>query len=322
MQCWTDLDQVPSPFGPSVVTIGNFDGVHLGHRRVLTAMVADARAVGIRAVAVTFQPHPRQLHEPDQAPELITGMADRVELLAETGLDAVLIQEYTWEFAHQSPEQFVRRYLVDGLSAVVVVVGKDVRFGWQNTGDLATMLALGKQYGFAVEVIDDVRVSEETPVGHRRWSSSWVRELLNAGKVAQAAQILGRPHRVRGVVVRGDARGRTLGFPTANVSADLSGMIPADGVYAGWLTRVTDQHAVPSRRMPAAISVGTNPTFDGSTRRVEAYVIGRGDLDLYDEEVLIEFVKWLRPTLRFDSVDQLIEAMHADVAKARIVLGA
>jgi riboflavin kinase/FMN adenylyltransferase len=249
-------------------------------------------------------------------------MADRVELLAETGLDAVLIQEYTWEFAHQSPEQFVRRYLVDGLSAVVVVVGKDVRFGWQNTGDLATMLALGKQYGFAVEVIDDVRVSEETPVGHRRWSSSWVRELLNAGKVAQAAQILGRPHRVRGVVVRGDARGRTLGFPTANVSADLSGMIPADGVYAGWLTRVTDQHAVPSRRMPAAISVGTNPTFDGSTRRVEAYVIGRGDLDLYDEEVLIEFVKWLRPTLRFDSVDQLIEAMHADVAKARIVLGA
>lgn len=322
MHCWTDLGQVPPGFGPSVVTIGNFDGVHRGHRRVLTRMVADAREAGSRAVAVTFDPHPRELHRPDRAPELITGVQDRLELLAQTGLDAVLVQKYTWEFAQQSPEEFVRRYLVDGLRAVTVVVGEDVRFGWQNAGDLSTMLELGERYGFSVEVIDDVSPPLEAPDVHRRWSSTWVRELLADGDVAEAAKILGRAHRMRGVVVRGDARGRDLGFPTANLSRDSSGMIPADGVYAGWLTRTAGRDPVPSPRMPAAISVGTNPTFDGQARRVEAYVLDRTDLELYDDEVVLEFVTRLRPTLRFDSVDELIETMRDDVARARIVLGA
>jgi riboflavin kinase/FMN adenylyltransferase len=314
---WTDLGQVPPGFGPSVVTIGNFDGVHLGHRQVLTRMVADAHAAGdgTQAVAVTFDPHPRQLHRPEDAPPLITGVRDKLELLASTGLDAVLVQPYTWEFARQSPEEFVRRFLVDGLRAVTVVVGHDVRFGWQNAGDLSTMLALGARYGFSVEVIDDV----STPDGARRWSSTWVRELLSLGDVSGAAEILGRPHRLRGVVVEGDKRGRELGFPTANLSSASDGLVPADGVYAGWLSVVSP--AGPRERLPAAISIGTNPTFAGESRRVEAYVLGRTDLDLYGDEILLEFVERLRPTLKFDSVDDLVATMTDDVAKARVVLG-
>ncbi|WP_273651506.1 bifunctional riboflavin kinase/FAD synthetase [Cellulomonas fimi] len=336
VQRWNDLADVPSGFGPSVVTIGNFDGVHRGHVSVLTRMCADARAVGARAVAVTFTPHPLQVHRPDSAPELITGDEDRLELLAETGLDAVLLLPYTLEFARQTPQEFVERYLVDGLRTRTVVVGRDVRFGWQNSGDLSTMVALGERYGFDVEVIEDVTPAPAADPGsaedqaadplRRRWSSTWARELLEAGDVVQAARVLGRPHRVRGTVVHGDARGRELGYPTANLGGELTGMVPADGVYAGWLRRVrhADGTAVtsqdPDRVLPAAVSIGTNPTFDGQERRIEAYVLDRDDLDLYDEQVVVELVERLRPTLRFDSVDALLERMGEDVERVREVL--
>jgi riboflavin kinase/FMN adenylyltransferase len=305
-----------------VVTIGSFDGVHRGHAGVLARMVADARAAGAAAVAVTFTPHPAQVHRPEVAPPLLTGDADRLELLARTGLDGVLLVTYTLEFARQTPEEFVRRYLVEGLHARTVVVGRDVRFGLDNAGDLATMVALGERYGFDVEVIEDV--AGEAPGGdaptHRRWSSTWVREALTAGDVRQAAHVLGRPHRMRGEVVHGDARGRELGFPTANLSPEATGMVPADGVYAGWLRRTACPPDAPDAVLPAAISVGTNPTFAGSQRRVEAYVLDRTDLDLYGEEVVLEFVELLRPTLRFDSVEALVERMHADVEGVRHVL--
>lgn len=330
MQRWTDLAQVPREFGPSVVTIGNFDGVHRGHAGVLARMVADARAVGAAAVAVTFTPHPAQVHRPDVAPPLLTGDADRLELLAQTGLDAVLLLTYTLDFARQTPEEFVRRYLVDGLHARTVVVGRDVRFGRDNVGDLATMAELGERFGFTVEVIEDVVAAAEAGQGaeadalaeplSRRWSSTWVREALAAGDVRQAARVLGRPHRVRGEVVHGDARGRELGFPTANLSAAATGMVPADGVYAGWLRRTTRPADDPDSVLPAAISIGTNPTFEGSRRRVEAYVLDRTDLDLYGEQVVLEFVELLRPTLRFDSVEALVERMHTDVEGVREVL--
>ncbi len=326
MQVWTDVSQVPTGWGPSVVTLGNFDGVHRGHVAVLTRMVDDARAAGARAVAVTFTPHPAQVHRPHDAPPLLLGDADRLELLAETGLDAVLLVPYTLEFARQTPQEFVQRYLVDGLRARTVVVGRDVRFGWQNSGDLATMRELGERYGFEVEVIDDVRPGADPRAepASRRWSSTWVRELLAQGDVAAAASVLGRPHRVRGVVVHGDARGRELGYPTANLGATV-GMVPADGVYAGTLrraaTRPDGSPVVPADRvLPAAVSIGTNPTFDGRERRVEAYVLDRTDLDLYDEEVVLELVARLRPTLRFDSVDALLEQMAADVRDTRRTL--
>jgi riboflavin kinase/FMN adenylyltransferase len=321
VQCWTDLADVPSGYGPSVVTIGNFDGVHRGHVAVLTRMVADARTADVRAVAVTFSPHPSQVHRPESAPPLLTGDADRLELLAGTGLDAVLLLEYTLDFAQQSPEEFVVRYLVEGLAARTVVVGRDVRFGRGNAGDLATMIELGRSYGFTVEVIDDVApAAGET---RRRWSSTWVRELLAAGDVAGAARVLGHLHRMRGVVVHGDARGRELGFPTANLASEATGMVPADGVYAGWLRPLaapSDPAAAASSVLPAAISIGTNPTFEGARRRVEAYVLDRTDLDLYDQAVVLEFVTVLRPTVRFESIEALVTQMRDDVERVRQVL--
>ncbi len=332
MQVWTELSQVPTDFGASVVTIGNFDGVHRGHAGVLQRLASDARAAGLRSVAVTFTPHPSQVHRPDSAPPLLTGDADRLELLEQTGLDGVLLVTYTLDFARQTPEEFVRRYLVEGLHARTVVVGRDVRFGRDNGGDLRAMTELGRRHGFDVEVVEDETADPTVGDGHtadplrRRWSSTWVRELLAEGDVRQAARVLGRPHRVRGIVVHGDARGRDLGFPTANLAPDSTGMVPADGVYAGWFRRLVraDGSPVtpddPDRVLPAAVSIGTNPTFDGLARRVEAYVLDRTDLDLYGEEVAVELVERLRPTLRFDGVDALQRRMRQDVVEVRQVL--
>lgn len=312
MQLWTDLDQIPAGFGPSVVTIGNFDGVHAGHVEVLGRLVQRAAELEAVSVAITFDPHPAQVHRPDEAPPLITGLQDRLLLLEETGIDAVLVLPYSLALAGLTPEEFVSRYIVDALGAVRVAVGRDVRFGRGNSGSLDTMVALGERYGFEVDVIQDVG---DGPAP--RWSSSAVRELLLAGDVAGAAQILGRPHRLRGEVVHGDARGRDLGFPTANLSQDAQGIVPADGVYAGWVRRPASADPAP---LPAAISIGTNPTFDGLQRRVEAYVLDRTDLDLYGEEILVELVERLRPTLRFDGLDALVEQMTADVDVARTIL--
>jgi riboflavin kinase/FMN adenylyltransferase len=333
VQRWDDLDQVPPGFGPSVVTLGNFDGVHLGHRSVLADVVARARLRGASAVAVTFDPHPLQVLYPDSAPTPLTGLEQRVALMADTGLDATLVMPFTRELATWSPEDFVRRVFAEALSAVEVVVGRDVRFGHRNAGDLATMRELGATYGFTVTAMDDLGTSDgagdpardlsgEQP--GRRWSSTWARELIAAGDVAGAARILGRPHQVEGVVVHGDHRGRELGYPTANLDPRPTGVVPADGVYAGWLDRADradggpDQ---PDRHLPAAVSIGTNPTFDGTQRRVEAYVLDRTDLDLYGERVAIELVARLRPTVRFDSVDALLVQMADDVKRCRELLG-
>lgn len=317
MERWNDLGDVPAGFGPSVVTLGNFDGVHAGHRAVLGEVVTRARAADARAVAITFDPHPLQVLHPDRAPGLITSLRQRLELMAATGLDAVLVMEFTRELATWSPEEFVERVMVRALGASVVVVGRDTRFGHRNSGDVDTLRGLGSRLGFDVEVLGD-RVPES---GERRWSSSWVRELLHAGEVADAAEVLARPHRLTGVVVHGDHRGRELGFPTANLAMPVEGLVPADGVYAGWMLRDTLSENHPDRLLPAAVSIGTNPTFDGVVRRVEAYVLDRTDLNLYDERVSLELVSRLRATERFDSVDALVHQMHADVEACRRVLG-
>jgi riboflavin kinase/FMN adenylyltransferase len=317
VQRFNGLDAVPGDFGPSVVSIGNFDGVHRGHRAVLEGVVARARARGLAAVAVTFEPHPVAVLFPERAPAVLTTLEHRLELLEETGLDAVLVLEFTLEFAQWSPERFVREVFVDALHAQVVVVGRDTRFGHRNSGDVSTLRELGAELGFSVEVLQDVGADGTGP----RWSSSRVRELLAEGDVAGAAQLLGRPHRVTGIVVHGDHRGRELGYPTANLSQDAQGQVPADGVYAGRLLRLGAPRQAPDAVMPAAISVGTNPTFDGVQRRVEAYVLDRDDLDLYGESVAVEFVERLRPTLRFDGVEALVTQMALDVARSREVLG-
>lgn len=313
MHRWTDLSQIPPGFGPSVVTMGNFDGVHRGHRAVLTATVERAHDLGAQAVAVTFDPHPVAVLFPDRAPLTITPIAHRLDLLAATGLDAVLVMEFTPDLAQWSPERFVGEVFVDALGAKVVVVGKDTRFGVRNSGDVETLRRLGAEHGFEVVALADLG-------GETRWSSSLVRDLVIAGDVASAAQILGRPHRVSGTVVHGDHRGRELGYPTANLGQDSEGLIPADGVYAGWLLHPGLPDGDPDRSMPAAVSIGTNPTFEGTARRVEAYVLDRTDLDLYGEQVTLEFVQRLRPTEKFESVEALQTQMADDVQRCRGVL--
>lgn len=317
MQRWTDVTQVPEGFGPSVVTLGNFDGVHTGHRVVLGRVVEAARAAGAQAVVVTFDPHPLQVLHADRAPALITGLEQRLILIESTGIDAVLVMEFTRELATWTPEHFVVDVFVKALGASVVVVGHDTRFGHKNSGDVGTLAALGAVHGFAVEVVDDLAPDDAS----RRSSSSWARELLLAGDVAGAASVLGRPHRLTGVVVHGDHRGRGLGYPTANLAPDVEGLVPADGVYAGWMLRssLPDDH--PDRLLPAAISIGANPTFDGTRRRVEAYVLDRTDLDLYGEELSLELISRLRPTLRFERVDELVTQMQTDVEQCRELLG-
>lgn len=317
MQVWNGIDEIPADLGRTVATLGIFDGVHRGHQVVLGATAAEAEAVGLTSVAVTFDPHPATVHRPEVPFDLITSLTDRIERLAATGLDAVLVLRYSMDLARNSPEEFVRRYLLGALHASLVVVGEDVRFGWQNAGDRHTMTALGHQLGFAVRIVEDICADNG-----RRWSSTWVREMLATGDVAGAAAVLGRSHRVRGVVAHGFKRGRALGYPTANLRADDLGLVPADGVYAGWLIR--PEHAPDdgtSKRLPAAISVGTNPTFDGVERTVEAYVLGRTDLDLYGEEVVVELVQHLRPMIGFDGIPALLDQMADDVARSAQLLG-
>ena len=313
MQVWSSLDDVPGDLGRSVVTLGNFDGVHMGHKAVLARVVEQATSREALSVAVTFEPHPVAVLHPDRAPQMLTSVAQRLELLADTGLDAVLVLEFTVEFAKETPEEFVQSVFVDALHAVAVVVGQDTRFGWRNSGNVETLLALGPGLGFEVLALDDLGEGS-------RWSSSMVRGMLGVGDVAGAAAVLGRPPKVAGTVVHGDHRGRELGYPTANLSQDVEGLVPADGVYAGWLTRVDAVPTSPDRVLPAAISIGTNPTFEGTQRRVEGYVLDRTDLDLYGERITYEFVEWLRPTLRFDGIEPLIEQMKTDVGQCREIL--
>ncbi len=312
MHIWNSLDEVPPDFGPCVVTLGNFDGLHRGHQEVLAQVRAEAAARGADCVALTFNPHPAVVHRPESAPAQIMGLTDKLAAMAALGLDGVLVVPYTLEFAQQTPEEFIRNVFVEGLRACAVVVGEDVRFGKNNSGDLSTMNELGQQLGFAV-----VSVNDE---GHdRRWSSTWVREALDKGEVATAAQVLGRHHTMSGEVVHGAARGRELGFPTANLSPLACGIIPADGVYAGWLTDSA------GHRWPAAISVGSNPTFVGVSRQVEAHVIDRPEepveaFNLYGQHVLVEFVQHLRGMVAYTGPQALIEQMHLDVVQARAVL--
>jgi riboflavin kinase/FMN adenylyltransferase len=310
MQRWRGLDEVPDDWGPSVVTIGFFDGVHHGHRRVVRRAVELARERGARAVVLTFDPHPSEVVRPGTHPPLLTTPHYRSDLMASLGVDAVLVLPFTAELSRQSPAEFAKRVLVDRLHVVGVVVGENFRFGHKAAGNVAVLTALGAEYGFTVEGIA-LAAPEEGE--ESRFSSTDVRRMVLAGDVETAALRLDRPHRVEGPVVHGAKRGRELGFPTANVSTPEHTAIPADGVYAGWLV-------VCGERLPAAISVGTNPQFDGQHRTVEAYALDRTDLDIYDQHVAVEFVARVRGQERFAGIDELIERMNQDVAKVRVLL--
>ena len=310
MQRWRGLDEVPGDWGPSVVTVGFFDGVHHGHRRVVRRAVELARSRGARAVVLTFDPHPGEVVRPGTHPALLTTPEYRSDLMSSLGVDAVLVLPFTAELSKQSPEEFVERVLVDRLHAVGVVVGENFRFGHKAAGNVAVLTELGAKYGFTVEGLA-LAAPEEGE--ESRFSSTDVRRMVLAGDVETAALRLDRPHRVEGPVVHGAKRGRELGFPTANVETPQYTAIPADGVYAGWLV-------VGEERLPAAISVGTNPQFDGQARTVEAYALDRTDLDLYDRHVAVEFVARVRGQERFASLEEFIGRMNQDVAKVRVLL--
>ena len=314
MRIWRSLDDVPAELGRTVVTIGNFDGVHLGHQHVIRRSREVAADLGVdHVVAVTFDPHPIAVLRPEHAPPTLTTVETRVELLADAGVDDVLVVPFSRELAGWSPEQFVEEILVRRLKARAVVVGANFRFGSRAAGDVATLREAGERHDF---VTDGIALDG----GPQVWSSTYVRNCLAAGDVEGATEALGRPFTVRGEVVKGDQRGRELGYPTANVPA--TGMAaPADGVYAGWLRRLDVGGGAQAEPMPAAISVGTNPTFQGEReRRVESYVLDRDDLELYGARVEVSFASRLRGMRRFDSVDELVETMAEDVRRAREVL--
>ena len=308
---WRTLDDVPSDLGRTAVVIGNFDGVHLGHQHVVARAREIADADGLTLVAVTFDPHPMAVLRPEHAPSPLTTIEERTRLLVGAGVDEVFALPFDREIAGWTPEQFVDRVLVDALHAAAVVVGANFRFGNRAAGDVATLRELGESRDFVAEGI-------ALDGGPQVWSSTYVRTCLATGDVAGAAEALGRPFTVRGVVVEGDKRGKELGFPTANVPAHGETVTPADGVYAGRLRRVdTDEW------LPAAISVGTNPTFDGDREsRVESYVLDRDDLELYGVEVEVAFVDGLLGMTAFDSVYEIVAQMRDDVERARGVLDA
>ncbi len=302
-----------------MIVIGNFDGVHPGHRQCLRA--AKAMAPGAPLIVLTFWPHPVAVLNPAKGPMLLTSLDERVALLREAGADEVLVIEFTREFASWSPSDFVERTLVP-LHPRLVVVGENFRFGHRAAGTVDSLrdLAGGR---FDVRALSLVRFGDEET------SSSRIRAALVEGDVRHAAEHLGRPFRFCGEVVHGDERGRDLGFPTANLPVPELQACPADGIYAGWVTRLDGRDEFdyplptgePFPRWPAAISVGSNPTFDGDSRRVESYVLDRDDLELYGARIAVDFVERIRGQIKFSGVGGLIEQMRDDVAKVRQVLG-
>jgi len=320
VQRWQGLDDVPGDWGSSVVTIGVFDGVHRGHQRIVGRATEIAARLGLPVVVITFDPHPVEVVRPGSHPPLLTSVRRRVQLLGAEGCDAVCVLPFTLDFSRLGPDEFVRAVLADRLHARRVVVGDNFRFGHRAAGDVPLLAELGEKYDFGAEGVPLLSEHGEHGEHGVTISSSGIRDLLNQGKVRGAAEDLGRPHRVEGIVVRGQQRGRALGFPTANLETAPYTAIPADGVYAGWLASL-DPAGQEEQRWPAAISVGTNPTFDGRERTVEAYALDRDDLDLYGTHVAVDFAARLRGMVRFDSAGALTEQMQRDVDEARDLVG-
>ena len=314
MQRWQGLDDVPGDWGSSVVTIGVFDGVHLGHQRIVSRAAEAGAELGIPVVVITFDPHPAEVIRPGSHPPLLCTTRRRAQLLDGLGVDAVCVLPFTYEFSQLGPDEFVRAVLVDRLHARQVVVGENFRFGHRAAGDVALLAELGEKYDFSAEGVSLLADGGVTI------SSSGIRARLAAGDVVGAGRDLGRPHRVEGVVVRGQHRGRALGFPTANLETPPHTVIPADGVYAGWLASL-DGEGRAEERWPAAISIGTNPTFGGRERTVEAHALDRDDLDLYGVHAAMDFAARLRGTVRFESAAALVQQMHRDVGEARALVG-
>jgi len=307
VQRWRGVEHLPGGWGRCVVTIGVFDGVHRGHQALIDRAVASAAEKGVPSVLMTFDPHPSEVVRPGSHPAQLTSLRQRAELVERLGVDVFCVLPFTVEVSRMPADVFVHEVLVDRLHAAAVVVGQNFTFGNRAAGNVDLLRTLGQRFGFGTEGADLVTDDGVT------YSSTYIRACIDAGDVKAAAHALGRPHRLEGIVVRGDGRGKELGFPTANLSTARFAAVPADGVYACWFVHGS------GRRLRAAVSVGTNPTFSGRERRVEAFVLDV-DEDFYGQRVALDFVARLRDMERFDTVEALLEQMHRDVAETRDVL--
>lgn len=304
----TSPDAVPPGLGDAVVTIGKFDGVHAGHRAVLARLRELAAERGLTPTVVTFDRHPLSLLAPERCPPPLMSNAQRLDALAAEGVATTLMITFDRAFSALPAEEFVRRVLVDALHTRVLLVGGDFRFGAGGAGDVPLLQRLGAEFGFEVEVLGEV-------LDHgQRISSTRIRSLLAEGDVTDAAELLGGLHRIRSTVVHGHARGRTLGYPTANLSPQIEGFIPRDGVYAAFLL-------AGGREYPAAVSIGNNPTFEGiPDQTVEAHAID-AHFDLYDATVELAFVQYVRPMHKFPDAESLAVQMGHDERVIRGILG-
>lgn len=309
MEFWTRAQDVPAGFGPSALTVGKFDGVHAGHRAVIDRLVAVAGERGLVPTVVTFDRNPLSIVRPEACPDPLVSNEQKEELLAAAGVQATLMLTFDESFRTMTAESFVTDILVDALHARVVLVGADFRFGAKGAGDVSLLREMSSAAGFEVIEIDDVASQ-----GDRRVSSTWIRELLGEGNVRAATELLGGLPSIRAEVVHGAQRGRTLGYPTANLSPDIEGFIPADGVYAAWLIVDGEPHG-------AAVSVGNNPTFEGvPEKQVEAHAFDRS-FDLYGRRVEVRFVEYIRGMRKFSGASELAEQMRRDEDSVRSILG-
>lgn len=308
MHSIASLDQVTGGFTGSAVTVGKFDGIHLGHQKLIAALTQAAAEHSIQSVVVTFDRHPDALLKPGHAKLPIIGPKQKHDLIAQHNVDVLVTLPFDEALANLSPEEFVQSILVDGLKAKIVLVGEDFRFGKRGAGNVQLLHELGQQLGFEVRVVASALLDGE------KISSSVIREALDAGNVTKVQKMLGHVHTCVGIIEHGLKIGRSIGFPTANMARDCEGYLPLDGVYAGWL--VVDEH-----RYPAAHSVGINETFQAVPRLVESHILDRNDVDLYDKVVTLEFVDFIRPAAKFNGVEDLVEEINRDLNKVRSILG-
>lgn len=326
MQRWRGQGEIPTDWGRCVLTIGVFDGVHRGHAELIAQAIRAGRARRVPTVLMTFDPHPMEVVFPGSHPAQLTTLTRRAELVEALGVDVFLVMPFTSDFMKLTPERYIHQLLVEHLHVLEVVVGENFTFGKKAAGNVETLRRAGEQFGFAVESVS--LVAEDFSTDHAAtvtFSSTYIRSCVDAGDMVAAAEALGRPHRVEGVVVRGDGRGRQLGFPTANVAPPMHSAIPADGVYAAWFTVLghgpVTGTVVPGERYQSAVSIGTNPTFSGRTRTVEAFVLDR-TADLYGQHVAIDFVDRIRGQEKFTSAADLVAVMNTDIDRTRAVLDA
>lgn len=315
-----DVVHLPGPCPPveggCAVTIGAYDGVHLGHRAVIAEVRRRAAAEDLPTTVVTFDRHPAMVVRPESAPRLLCDLEQKLELLATTGVERTVVIRFDADRAAESAASFVNDVLVDTLGTKLVVVGADFHFGSKRSGNVTLLQELGGQHGFNVIGMDLVDVSGRPATNGDRVSSTGIRERLTRGDLETANRWLGRPHEVRGVVAKGDQRGRTLGFPTANVGVPGEVLLPADGIYAGWFERPDGSVH------PTALSLGRRPTFyqQAHASLLECYLLDF-EGDLYDERVKVRFAKRLRGEKRFPSEEALVAQMHLDVIATRAALG-